>query len=198
MHSELTASLFETGGKLASDIIRLVMNRSSKSTASTTTENKPEDIGLTKVTPAVSTVVTPTIITSRVPATRQDLDYRWECCMKHLGGANILLREAYERANDEGIGEGTAEKIMEAMNEHAGMEADLEKMLAIPEAKPMADKLLSGVRSFRAAAWKAKLPTGGGTKEDVADARIWNDIMFQEAYNSAKKNPGQECVREGM
>ena len=115
-----------------------------------------------------------------------------------MGGAAVLLREAYERANDEGVGDGTAEKIMEAMNEHSGMEADLEKMLAIPEAKPVADKLLSGVRSFRAAAWKARLPVGGGTKEDVADARIWNDIMLQETYTNAKKQPGTECIAKGM
>lgn len=116
--------------------------------------------------------------------------------MKHLGGASILLREAYERAIDEGIGEGTAEKIMEALNEHSGMEVDLEKMLDIPEAKEQVEKLMSGVRAFRNAAWKAKLPTGDGTKEDIADARLWNGILYQEAFNSAKKQPGEACIEE--
>ena len=118
--------------------------------------------------------------------------------MKHLGGANVLLREAYERAIDEGMGEGTAEKIMEAMNEHSGMESDLEKMLPMPEAREEAEKLMAGVRAFRKAAWEAKLPTGSGTKEDISDARLWNDILYQEAFNSAKQQPGEACVEEGM
>ena len=118
--------------------------------------------------------------------------------MKHLGGASVLLREAYERVIDEGIGEGTAEKIMEAMNEHSGMEADLEKMLSTPEVREQAEKLMSGVRAFRKAAWEAKLPNGSGTKEDIGDARLWNDILYQEAFTSAKRQPGTECIREGM
>lgn len=118
--------------------------------------------------------------------------------MKHLGGASVLLVEAYERAIDEGMGEGTAEKIMEAMNQHSGMEVDLEKMLPIPEAREQAEKLMSGVRAFRKAAWEAKLVTGGGTKEDVADARLWNDLLYQEAFSSAKQQPGEACLIEGM
>jgi hypothetical protein len=141
-------------------------------------------------------VVTKTAVGS--VAGREELDYRWECVMKHLGGASVILREAYERANDNQIGDATAEKIMAAMNEHAGMEDDLEKMLTMPEAKEMANRLLSGTRAFRAAAWKAGLPRGSGTKQEVADAREWNDMFFQMAYSEAKKNPGQECVLSGM
>lgn len=127
-----------------------------------------------------------------------DLDYRWECVVKHLGGASVILREAFERANDEGIGEGTAEKIVEALNEHSAAEPDIEKMLPNPEAKPLAERLLSGIRAFRSAAWEARLPTGGGTKQDVEDAKIWNSILLSDALEGAKKHPGTECIKEGM
>lgn len=221
MEPELKASLVEQGGKLLSDIIRMSMSRPRSVTRTdeqviespkyqteqafrpVISEPEREEI---KLSPTGTMVEIPidkggrALLTeeSNVPKARQDLEYRFECLAKHLGGASVLLREAYERANDEGIGDGTAEKIMEAMNEHSGMEADLEKMLGIPDAKPTVDKILSGARAFRAAAWKARLPTGGGTKEDVADARVWNDLMLTEVLTQAKKTPGTQCIIEGM
>jgi len=193
MKAGTKAYLFEEGGKLLSSAVRVAMARPRKSTISEATETQP----LTEVTQTESPS-TPPPLSAPTRTQQEELDYRWECCMKHLGGASILLRECYERAIDEGMGEGTAEKIMEAMNEHSGMESDLEKMLPMPEAKDEAEKLMSGVRAFRKAAWEAKLPTGGGTKDDVADARLWNDILYQEAFNSAKQQPGSACVEEGM
>lgn len=188
MKPETKAQIFREGGKLLSDVIRVVATRPHKSAT--------EEITITKIT---TPQVSPTAVAELPTRTPQEeLDYRWECCMKHLGGASVLLREAYERAIDEGIGEGTAEKIMEALNEHSGMEADIEKMLNIPDAKEQAEKLLSGARAFRRASWDAKLPVGGGTKEDLADARLWNGILYQEAYNSAKQQPGESCIQEGM
>ncbi|MBA7608357.1 hypothetical protein ES703_15534 [subsurface metagenome] len=188
------AFIAEEGGKLLSTIVKVAMARPSKSSPPETTE-----VTETKVKPEVAVSVTPPVSTIVSPKTvQEELDYRWECCMKHLGGASVLLREAYERAIDEGMGEGTAEKIMEAMNEHSGMESDLEKMLPIPEAKEQAERLMSGVRAFRKAAWEAKLTTGGGTKDDIGDARLWNDILYQEAFSSAKQQPGEACLIEGM
>lgn len=198
MHPNTKAMLFEEGGKIASGLIRLAITRPRKRSAP-----EPEVETITQE-PEVLVPISEEPIPIDIEATihtktpQEELDYRWECCMKHLGGASILLREAFERAIDEGIGEGTAEKIMEALNEHSGMEADIEKMLAMPEAKAQAEKLLSGVRAFRRASWEAKLPTGGGTKEDVSDARLWNDILYQESYSEAKKNPGSACIQEGM
>ena len=186
------AFIAEEGGKILSSVIRLAVARPRRLIPDESPE-LPET--------GVPATITPTTASPSISSTRtiaEELDYRWECCMKHLGGASVLLVEAYERAIDEGIGEGTAEKIMEAMNQHAGMEVDLEKMLPIPEAKEQAEKLMSGVRAFRKAAWEAKLPTGGGTKEDIADARLWNDILYTEAFTSAKSQPGAECIKEGM
>ena len=100
--------------------------------------------------------------------------------------------------NDDGIGEGTAEKVIEALNEHSGSEADLEKMLNIQGGKETAERIMSGVRQFRAAAWKVGLPKGQGTKEDIEAARMWNAIMLKEAIEGANKHPGTECVKEGM
>lgn len=193
MKQSTKALMVEEGGKIISDVIRLIMSRPRKPAPLETTEKASTEF--TKVTPQPPPAPP---IPSPTRTQQEELDYRWECCMKHLGGASVLLRECYERVIDEGIGEGTAEKIMEALNEHSGMEADLEKMLPIPEALAQADKLMSGIRSFRNAAWKAKLPTGGGTKEDIADARLWNDIMYQEAFASAKQQPGTVCIVEGM
>lgn len=198
MRPNTKAFIFREGGRLFSDAIRVMMARPHRATSSETTE-VIEPIQVDK-TPSPYPPE-PTTISLPLPSDRttaEELDYRWECCMKHLGGASILLREAYERAIDEGMGDGTAEKIMEAMNEHSGMETDLEKMLPIPEAKEQAEKLMSGVRAFRKAAWEAKLTTGGGTKEDLADARMWNDVLYTEAYSAVKSQPGQECIREGM
>jgi len=191
MKQSTKALMVEEGGKIISDVIRLIMSRPRKPASPETTEKASTEF--TKVTsqpPPAPPIPSPT------RTQQEELDYRWECCMKHLGGASILLRECYERVIDEGIGEGTAEKIMEALNEHSGMEADLEKMLPIPEALAQAEKLMSGIRSFRNAAWKAKLPTGGGTKEDIADARLWNGILYSEAFASAKQQPGSVCIAE--
>ena len=193
MKSGTKAFIANEGGKLVSSLVRLMIARPHKipplETIDMPIPHHPEP---TVISPPLSS--TPTTSTT----SQEELDYRWECCMKHLGGASVLLMEAYERAIDEGIGDGTAEKIMEAMNQHSGMEVDLEKMLSIPGAKEQAEKLLSGVRSFRKAAWEARLPNGNGTKEDIADARLWNDILYQEAFTSAKHQPGEECIREGM
>lgn len=191
MNTDVKAFMLREGGKLASDVLRVVMARphKPKSPLETTEEITPAETFIRQLPPP-----TPTLTRTQ----SEELDYRWECCMKHLGGASILLREAYERAIDEGMGEGTAEKMMEAMNEHSGMESDLEKMLPIPEAKAQAEKLLSGVRAFRKAAWEANITRGGGTKEDIGDAKMWNDILYQEAFSSAKSQPGTECIEEGM
>lgn len=128
------------------------------------------------------------------------------CLNKHMGAASVLLREAFERANDSGVGDGSAEKIMEALNEHAGAEADLDAMNKtatgnsdeVKELHTEMDKIYSGIRQFRAAAWKADLTVGGGTKEDIEAAREWNNLMLQEVYNNAKKHKGYSCIASGM
>lgn len=198
MKAGTKAFIAEEGGKLLSTIVKVAMARPRKLAPPETTDaTEPTRFDKTP-SPYLPepTTASPPLPSGRTAA--EELDYRWECCMKHLGGASVLLREAYERAIDEGMGEGTAEKIMEAMNEHSGMESDLEKMLPIPEAREQAERLMSGVRAFRKAAWEAKLVTGGGTKEDLGDARLWNDILYQEAFNSAKQQPGEACLIEGM
>ncbi|MBA7499317.1 hypothetical protein ES704_02057 [subsurface metagenome] len=198
MRPDTKAFIAREGGRLVSDAVRIIVARPHR-TISVETAEVAEPIQLDKTPtpyPPEPTTAFPPLPSGRTTA--EEVDYRWECCMKHLGGASILLREAYERAIDEGMGEGTAEKIMEAMNEHSGMETDLEKMLPMPEAREQAEKLMSGVRAFRKAAWEAKLVTGGGTKEDLADARMWNDLLYQEAFNSVKSQPGQACIEEGM
>ena len=194
MKANTKAFIAEEGGKLLSGVIRMAVTRPHKATTPGATETQPP----TETTEIQTPIEVSTVPTLTPREAQEELDYRWECCMKHLGGASVLLMEAFERANDEGIGDGTAEKIMEAMSQHSGMEVDLEKMLAIPEAVPQAEKLLSGVRSFRKAAWEANLPRGGGTKQDIADARLWNDILYQEAFTSAKQQPGEECIKAGM
>jgi len=197
MRGNTKAYIAQEGGKLLSDLARAVLSRPHRPPPVETCQEQVSPI-VSPPRPEYTPIFKPTLPQHSARTQDDELGYRWESCMKHLGGANVLLREAYERAIDEGIGEGTAEKIMEAMNEHAGMEADLEKMLSIPEAIEQAEKLMSGVRAFRKAAWEAKLPSGGGTKEDVADARLWNDLLYTEALQSAKAQPGQECLTEGM
>ena len=120
-------------------------------------------------------------------------------CCKHLGGASVLLREAYERSiGDEGVGPGTAEKVMEAMNEHSAMELDIEKMLSFPEAREEAQKLLDATRKFRRAAWDCHITTGQGTVDDIEAAKLWNDILYQTTFANAKLHPGSECQASGM
>ncbi len=198
MLPSVKAALFEEGGKLFSDVLRVVITKPRKKIIESLERETTATITKVPPNPTPLPAATPQPKPSHLPGTATESDYRFECVLKHLGAASVLLKEAHQRAMDEGIGEGTAEKIMEAMNEHAGMEADLEKMFNIPEAKAEAERLQSGVRSFRRAAWEAKLPTGGGTKEDVADARLWNNILLQEAYAHAKAHPGKECVKQGM
>jgi len=185
MKGDARSFLLETGGKLAADLIRVWVSRPSPR------QSPPQ--------PTPQVIKSPEYTISSPSMGAKDIDYVWECVSKHLGGASVLLREAWERANDEGMGPGTAEKIIEAMNEHAGAEPDLEKMLSVEgEPKKLAEKIISGVRQFRKAAWEAELPRGKGKKEDVEAARMWNSIMLREALDGATKYPGSECVRKGM
>ena len=215
MDAKVKSFLAEEGGKFMSEIARamlakpkqLVFNSMLGNTSTAVIEQpKPKMVAVIdtprKVYPEIAAPVM--AVKELAPAESmpssgapQDLDYRWECTLKHLGGASILLREAYERAVDGGMGDGTAEKFMEAMNEHSGSETDIEKMLGMPDARESAERLMGGIKAFRNAAWKAKLPVGGGTVQDISDARLWNNLLLQEAYSQAKKQPGNSCVLDG-
>jgi len=172
----IVALAIQEGSKFVSELLRVALT------------NKPRT---SLVSDSITHVEQPHVMPS---SNDKDISYRFECLAKHLGGASVLLREAYERANDEGVGEGTSEKVLEAMNEHSASEADIEHMIGHPIAK----RLLSGIRGFRKACWEAKLPTGGGSIQDIEDARTWNSIMYKETIEAAKVNPGSECVISGM
>jgi len=207
MQKQTLAVIVEEGSKIISQFVQHFMFTTKVSATPTPSQT---DYISSAVSPSAS--VNPIIALSQLatkdeqklseiiptPSNDGDLPYRFECVVKHLGGASVILREAFERANDEGVGDGTAEKIIEAMNEHAGMEVDLEKMISAADVKPKVDLLMSGVRQFRAAAWKAGLPKGEGTKEDIEAAREWNDILLHEAITAMKAKPGTECIRQGM
>jgi len=216
MKPDTTAYLFEEGGKLASSFLKMVLTKPSKikpdetaEKASVATIEKPAatvtaiaEVKTDKPLPAISKKpmpVQPDEVKSAGTPIADEIAYRWECCCKHLGGASVLLREAYERAiGDDGIGPGTAEKVMEAMNEHSAMELDIEKMLSYPDAKPEAQKLLDATRKFRRAAWDCHITTGQGTVDDIEAAKLWNDILYQQTFENAKRYPGTECVKSGM
>jgi len=201
MDTVLKAQIAKGLGDAISMLVGAVASRPKKHTAEETSEKPEQTTIYTKVeiepTKPIKSSVLPEI--DKPKYGNSDKDYRFECVLKHLGGANTLLREAYERAIDEGVGDGVAEKIMETLNEHSGMEADIEKMLDMPDVKSQAEKLLSGIRAFRRAAWDVGLTTGkGGTVQDVADARLWNNVLYQEAYSNVKAHPGKECIASGM
>jgi len=203
MDKETMSMLVEQGGKVVSGIMHSMMIRPQRkaefepSPEVPQTQSKSTQTQYTK--PRVLITNKPEINSTLPENEKADENlYRFECLAKHLGAASVLLKEAYERANDEGMGDGTAEKVVEAMNEHAGMEADLEKMGDASDVKAVVDKLYSGVRGFRAAAWKARLTVGGGTKDDIEAARTWNNIMLSTVYENAKAHPGATCVQSGM
>lgn len=199
------AFLYQQGGKLFSDLFRMVMTRPKDKTATVTeTPAAKIEIKLADEKPnepvKMTVPVYSGIVKSAGTPTEDELLYRFECCTKHLGAASILLKEAYERAiGDDGIGPGTAEKVMAALNEHAAMEDDIMPMLQDKgvvgeEAK----KLLDATRKFRRAAWDCRITVGKGTVDDVDAARMWNDILLQQAYANAQKYAGVTCVKEGM
>ncbi len=219
MNATVIATVIEEGAKLACDIIRhSVIHARSR-------QEKPHEVTQHEVAPHAgawietiqqeqqheSPIGNAPVESSKAQAPVLDFtksyipehasgerEYRLECCVKHLGGASVLLREAFERANDEGMGEGTAEKVIEAMNEHSAMETDLEKMLDAKDVKDVTERLLSGARQFRASAWKSGLPRGDGTKDDIEAARMWNNILLNETITAAHKFPGTKCQEEGM
>lgn len=210
MNSDLKATLIEQGGKIASDLFRTVFfkptipksepNKPVESTKSVVVEEKPavkqaETDKIEKVTMQQGVAGQKSAGTP----TDDEIAYRWECCCKHLGAASGLLKEAYERAiGDDGIGPGTAEKVMAALNEHSTMEDDLGPMLTFKETHDDAVKLLDATRKFRRAAWDCHITTGGGTIDDIEAAKMWNDMLFQTVYANAKLHPGLECVQSGM
>ncbi len=208
MLNPLVQTIVEEGSKLAGSFLRSWILRPSKSTTAlhdSTEQLEPQSTTtLTKISPQ------PTM-KELVPAVKEDAplrinpsagsdtDYRWECVLKHLGAAAVLFREAHERAvTDKAVTDGVSEKVMAALSEHAGMDDDVKAMLTNPDAKAAAQRLMDGCRQLRRAAWDCKITVGGGTVDDVSDARIWNDILFKEAYAQVKKHPGQECVLSGM
>ena len=201
MANELAALAIEGVTKLASSFIRSAITKQPKTDEQPIINDKP----ITKIIESqdknepVTKNSTPAIPKLFNPSSSSDTDYRWECVLKHLGAAAVLFREAHERAiTDKKVTDGVAEKVMAALSEHAGMDDDIKMMLTNPNAKDAATRLMDGLRQLRRAAWECRITVGGGTVEDVADARLWNDVMFQEAYTQAKKNPGEECVLSGM
>jgi len=215
MRPEVEAFLFQEGGKIASGVVRALLPRLFTTTTKTEGTAEPQTVPATKVVdtvPAVKVTVepvpykmepaklAPTVTPAMYhPVTTSDTDYRYECCLKHLGAAGILLRESYERAiGPEGVGDGTGEKVMAALNEHAGMDDDLKAMLTNPNTLDFAKRLDDGVRQLRRAAWDCRITVGKGTAEDIAAARQWNDILFSEVYAQVKLHPGQDCILKGM
>jgi len=205
MEPSTKAFLFEQGGKLASDFLRMFLpSRVNTTQDNNTIETKPVEprpaVAFTVVKEKpVEKMAAPVVEKAAGTPIEDEIAYRWECCTKHLGGAAVLLKEAYERAiGDDGVGPGTAEKVMAALNEHSGMEDDINPMLKFPETHDEAVKLLDATRKFRRAAWDCHITTGGGTVDDIEAAKMWNDMLFQEAFANAQKHPGSECIASGM
>lgn len=210
------AFMYQQGGKIISDLFRMIMTRPQKKTADNeyskvaasptakvetkpVEEKRPDEVKEPPV--SMTQMIGPGgIVKSAGTPTEDELMYRYECCTKHLGAASILLKEAYERAiGDDGIGPGTAEKVMAALNEHAAMEDDIMPMLQDKSVVgEEAKKLLDATRKFRRAAWDCRITVGKGTVDDVDAARQWNDILLQTTYANAQKYPGELCVKEGM
>ncbi|MDD5277921.1 MAG: hypothetical protein PHR16_17845 [Methylovulum sp.] len=202
MTSELVIGLIQQGSQLISEMIRNEVRKphARYTQVTETVVSQPVETKIkVKLEPETKTEVKLEPVTMFHPETTSDEDYRWECCTKHLGAAAVLLREAHERAvTNKTVDDSVAEKVMAALNEHAGMDDDVKVMLSNPNARDAAQRLMDGCRQLRRAAWDCKITIGGGTVDDVADARLWNDMLYQQAYSEAKKHSGQECIRTGM
>ena len=154
MANEFKIMVIQECSKLASSLVRsaILKPRTRSTTQETITTTKPPDViqPATKEKPAESSPsINPTMLmamNASRPADKgqlfkpetvaNDEDYRWECLCKHLGSAAVLLREAHERAvTDKAVTEGVAEKVMAALNEHAGADDDLKPMLSNPKAE---------------------------------------------------------------
>ena len=108
MDAKVKSFLAEEGGKFVSEIARAMLAKpkaviidSIVGNTSTAIIEKPQPKHQTITLAPVTNVKEIAPVESRSSSSApQDLDYRWECTLKHLGGASILLREAYERAVD--------------------------------------------------------------------------------------------------
>lgn len=215
MDNGFKAMLVQKGGDILGDLVRSWMLSAPRAARTTPVATCESSTKLVKVEEPKSVEHSIRVVNQPAEPMRQqfatnelsgdkakEIDYRWECITKHLGGASVLLREAFERANDNNPGDGSAEKVMEALAEHAGAESDLDAMMATvkPDSTVAQEinKMYSGIRQFRAAAWKSDITIGGGTKDDITAGREWNNLMLQSAYNNAKKNKGSTCVATGM
>lgn len=157
--------------------------------------HKTEEKGNEVLLPTIS----PAVLKPFNPSQGSDTDYRFECITKHLGAASVLLREAHERAiTNKAVTDDVSEKVMAALAEHAGADDDFKPMLNNPEVTDIVNRLMDGIRQFRRGAWDSKITVGGGTVTDIADARMWNDMLLQEAWAQAKKHAGTTCVASGM
>lgn len=127
---------------------------------------------------------------------QEEIDYRFECCAKHLGVSLGVLKEAIDRAIETGIGDsGVKQKVREAMVSLNAMEPDIEAMIHIPEAREAVEWLQSGQRNFRKAIWESGLERGKGTIDDLRAAHRWAGVLLDRVYKEMETHPGETCKK---
>ncbi|MDI6860307.1 MAG: hypothetical protein QMC85_07415, partial [Methanocellales archaeon] len=111
-----------------------------------------------------------------------ELDYCLECLEKHTQTAKVLMREAIQRAEADGISsKGVQEKMRGVVEELVGAEDDSD---TVTNARVRA--LNKRIRSLRQKIWESKATIGGGTLKDLMDIKKELDSLVEETYETAK------------
>ena len=149
MKADTKAYIAEEGGKVLSNLVRMVMSRSRK--AATAPESGEEIPVSVKPTPTIHNTQEATI-----PAEEQDIVATAciPCAMGHYGTCTGLLNEAMRFAKKEGIDSGEViDRVNMCMDELNAMErVDLRAELIVDLSeweKGLANKALTGSRSLR-------------------------------------------------
>ena len=125
-------------------------------------------------------------ILTDISATNMELDYCLQCLEKHTQTAKVLMREAIQRAEVEGISsEGVQEKMRGVIEELVGAEDDSDTLI-----NEGVRALNNKIRALRKKIWESKATIGGGTIRDLMDTKRELDSLVEGTYETARLESG--------
>ena len=124
-----------------------------------------------------------------VPRKGESVRYCGECLSKHSGTAKVLLREAVQRAEADGVSnEGVQEKVRDVVAEFGGAEYDSSSV-----ANERIRALDQRMRTLRRKIQNTGLEVGRGSMEDLRMVASEVDAFRNAVYESLKEEAMYGC-----
>lgn len=135
-------------------------------------------------------------VDSRIFKGQSDVDYCFECLVKHFSKAEVLLDEAEKFSLSAGkVTEAAAEKIRRAIQEIVGAEDDIESTeFRDPELKKIIDDIIAKMRDVRKDAWGSRCVYGQCSIDDVRRLKKKVEELLQLAYKGGELYISREQI----